>query len=177
MTLFKGGCLVKKIAYELCTKDVLEQLPKGAFMNVAYEGKENTMTIGWGNVGFMWAKPVFTAMVRYSRYTYELVDKAKEFTISVPLNGQLKEALGICGSKSGRDVDKFELCNLHKLEGQDVSSPMIEECDLHLECKVVYQQGMEADLLNDDIKAKKYSDGNYHVLYYGEILGVYKKEK
>lgn len=155
--------------------EVLNQLCKGAFFNTSCDGEDNTMTIAWGNIGFMWGKPVFTAMVRYSRHSYKLVESSKEFTVSFPLNGQLKEVLGVCGKESGRDGDKFEKCNLTKVAGVHVKSPMIEECDLHLECKVVYQQGMDAKTLQQDIIDAKYANGNYHELYYGEIVGIYEK--
>jgi flavin reductase (DIM6/NTAB) family NADH-FMN oxidoreductase RutF len=100
--------MYRKIEFSSSSKDLLQQLQKGAFLTVKLEDKVNTMTIAWGSLGFMWNKPVFIAMVRYSRYTYELIDKAEDFTISLPLQGQLKKALGLCGSKSGRDIDKIK---------------------------------------------------------------------
>jgi flavin reductase (DIM6/NTAB) family NADH-FMN oxidoreductase RutF len=133
------------------------------------------MTIAWGSLGFMWYKPVFTAMVRYSRYTYDLIEKAAYFTVSFPLNGQLKKELGICGTKSGKDMDKFGECNLTLKEGEAVKSPVIDECDLHIECKIVYKQPMDENAICQEIKDKAYENGNYHVLYYGEIVKAYIK--
>ena len=88
--------------------EILEQVGTAALVTTAAEGKVNTMTIGWGTLGVEWGKPLFTVFVRQSRYTKELLDKNGEFTINVPLKGtDRKQALGFCGSKSGRDVDKF----------------------------------------------------------------------
>ena len=51
---------------------ILKVLAKGAFLTTAAGGRHNTMTIGWGALGNIWGKPVFTVMVRHSRYTHEL---------------------------------------------------------------------------------------------------------
>lgn len=146
---------------------------KGAFLTVKDGDKVNTMTIGWANVGYQWRKPVFTVLVRKSRYTYELIDNAKEFTVSLPVNVDLKKELGICGTKSGRDIDKFKECNLTLKEGKVVNTPVIGECDMHYECKIVYKQEMDPNFLCEDIKNSSYKNGDYHVLYYGEIVDWY----
>jgi len=169
--------MYREINFTELSKELLDQLQKGAFLTVKAGEKVNTMTIAWGSLGFMWNKPIFTSMVRYSRYTYELIEKAEDFTVSFPLNGQLKQELGMCGTKSGRDVDKFKECNLTLKEGEAVKAPVIDECDLHIECKIVYKQPMDENATCEEIKDKAYSSGNYHVLYYGEILKAYIKEK
>ena len=167
--------MYKEINFTELSKELLDQLQKGAFLTVKAGDKVNTMTIAWGSLGFMWYKPMFTSMVRYSRYTYELIEKAEDFTVSFPLNGQLKQELGICGTKSGKDMDKFGECNLTLKEGEVVKSPIIDECDLHIECKIVYKQPMDENALCQEIKDKAYGSGNYHVLYYGEIVKAYVK--
>jgi len=159
------------------SKDVMEQLPKGAFLTVKGGGRTNTMTIGWGAIGFMWKRPIFTVMVRYSRHTYHLIDKADEFTVSFPLNEQLKDALNVCGTKSGRNIDKFGECGLKTEKGRVVDTPIISDCDMHVECRIVYRQGMDQNNLVDEIKGTCYPKEDYHVLYYGEILKAYKKIK
>ncbi|MGI6703028.1 MAG: flavin reductase family protein [Clostridia bacterium] len=155
--------------------EALEQLQRGAFLTVSDGERANTMTIAWGTIGFMWKKPVFMVMVRYSRYTHEIISKAGEFTVSFPLRGQLKDALNVCGTKSGRDIDKFKECSLKTEKGQAVDTPIISDCDIHVECKIVYKQGMDESSLADIIKESCYAGGDYHVLYYGEILRAYRK--
>ncbi|TCT15543.1 flavin reductase (DIM6/NTAB) family NADH-FMN oxidoreductase RutF [Natranaerovirga pectinivora] len=168
--------MLTEIPYNELSKEALEQLSKGAFLNVKGEDKENTMTIAWGTTGFIWGKPIFVVAVRYSRYTYDLINKSNEFTVSIPLNGQLKKELGVCGKESGRDKDKFKECNLTPVKGKNVASSMIEECDLHYECKVVYKQAMEPSAVDSAIDEKFYSNNNYHVMFYGEIVGCYTKK-
>lgn len=65
------------------------------------------MTIGWGGITFFWGKPIFIVPVRQSRYTFQLIDKAQEFTVSVPLEVDMRKALAYCGKNSGRDVNKY----------------------------------------------------------------------
>ncbi|WP_202709406.1 flavin reductase family protein [Sporosalibacterium faouarense] len=166
----------KDINFNEYSTEMLEQLKKGAFLTVKDGDKVNTMTIGWGNIGVVWGKPIFTVEVRYSRYTYELLENSKEFTVSIPLNKDLKEELGICGTKSGRDIDKFTECELTPEQGKVLSTPIVGECELHYECKVVYKQAMEPGTLSDEIKEKYYTNNDYHVLYYGEIVATYVKE-
>ncbi|WP_066637707.1 flavin reductase family protein [Desulfolucanica intricata] len=168
--------MIKNIKYNEYTKELLERLPKGVFLTVRDKEKLNTMTIGWGTVGYIWQKPIFVVSLRYSRYTYQLIEKAKEFTVSIPLNNDLNKALSICGTKSGKDINKFTECNLSADPGQVVSTPVIGECDLFYECKVVYQQAMEPALAAESIHKSCYSKGDFHVLYYGEIVASYIKE-
>lgn len=148
---------------------------QGAFLTVKSGEDVNTMTISWGNVGYEWQRPIFTVLVRKSRYTYNLIENADNFTVSIPLSKNLKNALAVCGSKSGRDIDKFKECNLTLEKSKNVDSPIIGECELHYECKIVYKQEMNPEFLSKDIVGSSYADGDYHTLYYGEIVETYIK--
>lgn len=146
---------------------------KGAFLTVKNGDKLNTMTISWGSVGFQWNAPVFMTLVRKSRYTHELIDNAEEFTISIPFDEELKKSLAFCGTKSGRDFNKFQECNLKVDDGKEVGTPVIANCGLIYECKIVYKQDMIPDLVDKDVDEKCYSDKDYHTMYYGEIVACY----
>jgi flavin reductase (DIM6/NTAB) family NADH-FMN oxidoreductase RutF len=153
---------------------LIEQLPKGVFLTTGDDNDKNTMTIGWATVGRIWNKPMVVVAVRYTRHTYELLEKTKEFTVSIPIDDKMKEELKFCGTKSGRDFDKFSECNLAYQKGKEVNVPALTGCKYHYECKVVYQQAMEPAALNDELKTRFYKGNNdYHVLYYGEIVANY----
>lgn len=166
---------MKRVKLNEISNELVEQLPKGAFLTVKSEGKVNTMTIGWGFCGIMWRKPTMIVAVRYSRYTNELIQKADDFTVSLPLTDNLKEALKYCGSKSGRDVDKIKECGLTLYPSLEVESPVIKECDLFLECKKVYSQPMDPNLIIEDNINKLYPTQDYHEIYYGDIKGIYRR--
>ena len=165
--------MIKEINFNDKLKEMLNQINKGAFLTVTDGEKTNTMTIGWSNVGIVWNKPIFMVAVRYSRYTYELMEKAKDFTVSIPLKNNLKKELSYCGTYSGKDVDKFKECNLKVKKGRKVDSPIIENCELHYECKIIYKQAMEPSTLNNSIKNQFYKNKDYHVFYFGEIIDCY----
>lgn len=153
----------------------LQQMPAGAFLTTRLGDKINTMTIGWGAVGFIWGHPVLIVAVRRSRHTYEIIDKSGEFTVSFPLGHNLKRELEICGTRSGRDIDKFQACTLTPQPGRKVETPVIGECLLHYECKVIYKQPMEPDLVRKDIDQRFYGNKDYHTIYYGKIVACYKQ--
>lgn len=159
---------MKQISFDQYAPQVLQQLPKGAFLTVSHGGRDNTMTIGWGSLGVIWGKPVFSVLVRPSRFTFGLLESSGEFTVSVPLT-DMSKALGICGSKSGRDIDKFAAAELQKMQGIKISTPVIGGAGLHYECKVLFKQPMNPALLDPAINAASYSSGDYHTIYYGLI--------
>jgi flavin reductase (DIM6/NTAB) family NADH-FMN oxidoreductase RutF len=134
------------------------------------------MTIGWGTVGVVWGKPYFTVLVRGSRHTYGLIEASDNFTVSIPTQGKLKEALATCGTKSGRDLDKFALCNLETIPGNKVASPLIKGCTLHYECVIRYKQALDPTQIETETAKKFYPKEDYHTVYYGEIVGTYLEE-
>lgn len=165
---------IKEVSFAQYLPQMIEQLPQGAFLTSAPEGRLNTMTIGWGNVGIIWSIPVFSVAVRYSRHTYSLLEDSDQFTVSVPLGQDMRDALMFCGTKSGRDYDKFKECNLIVQPGQVLKTPVIGQCKLHYECSIVYKQAMEPGLLQSELRNRFYSDNHdYHVLYYGKIVAAY----
>lgn len=152
---------------------VTDQLSKGAFLTVSDGSNINTMTIGWANIGIIWNKPVMMVMVRKSRHTYDIIKNAQDFTVSLPLNMDLKKALVYCGSYSGRDVDKIEASKLSLKKSNRVISPIISQCDMHYECKIVHSQDLAPENLDNNIKERFYINEDYHVLYFGEIMDSY----
>lgn len=165
-----------QIPYEEYASQFLNQLPRGAFLTVKAGENINTMTIGWGSIGFIWQKPIMMVMVRPSRYTYQLMEEAADFSVSLPLPGELKKDLAVAGSKSGRDIDKFKECKLTAKNAQEISSPIIGECNLIYECKPLFKQIMDPDQLSTEIREKFYANGDFHVIYYAEILACYTRE-
>lgn len=153
---------------------ILEQLPKGILLSTRADDKMDTMVIGWGTLGTDWGLPVFTVFVRQSRYTKVLLDKNPEFTINVPLkDADVRRIIGFCGTKSGRDYDKFKEMDLTVVPGEKVLAPAIAQFPITLECKVIYQQDQDAAAIPADIKKRYYPTGDYHTAYTGQIISAY----
>ena len=73
--------------------------------------------------------------IRPSRHSYEIIKQTKEFIINLP-DENLVWATDFCGTKSGKDMDKFQSANLTKEAGKMVAAPSIKECPINLECKL-----------------------------------------
>lgn len=164
---------MKQVTPASIANEINEKLPKGIFLNTKADGKVDTMIIGWGAVGNVWGKPVMMVMVRKSRYTKTLLDKSMEFTVSIPMH-DMRKAIGICGTKSGRDIDKFAEAALTAQPGQKIDTPVIADAGLHIECKVVYHQDMLPKNLDKVYTDRWYDDNDWHTLYYGEIVAAYR---
>ncbi len=151
---------------------IVPLIEKGAFLTVQSEAFLNTMTIGWGMMGLCWRKPVVMVAVRNSRYTFQLIEKTDNFTLSMP-SGNLRDEIFYCGTKSGRDVNKFQECGLNTRPAQKVSSPIIDTAGTHLECQLIYKSAMDPGSLSKDFNAL-YPEKDYHTLYFGEIMACYE---
>ena len=157
---------------------IMEHIDGGILLTTCAEGQVDTMTIGWGTVGVQWGRPIFIAFVRESRYTKQLLEKNGEFTVNIPLGQVDKNILGVCGTKSGRDMDKIAHLGLTLEEGQTVSVPAIKELPLTLECKVIYKQDQNPSAIFPEYDRRYYAkgtrnEGDYHTAYYGEITAAY----
>ncbi|MCL1980022.1 MAG: flavin reductase family protein [Proteobacteria bacterium] len=155
------------------TDQLMEQIKKGAFLTVRAGGAVNTMTIGWAAIGYIWQRPVLMVAVRDSRHTFTLMEQTDNFTVTIPLDPAYKQHLAYCGTKSGRDVDKFAACNLPVVEARLVDSPIIGGPGIHYECKVVYKSAMDPAHLAEAL-GSLYPHKDYHTLYFGEILACYE---
>lgn len=150
---------------------VMEQIRKGAFLTVQSGDDLNLMTIGWASIGFLWGRPMFSVMVRNSRFTYQLIENTSEFTVSVPMSDMSKQ-LEICGTKSGKTLDKFKECALEIFPGKKVHTPVINIPGIHFECKIVYKSPVDPKYLDESYK-NLYPNKDYHTIYYGEIANCY----
>lgn len=133
------------------------------------DGKVNTMTASWGAMGILWNMETVTVYIRQSRFTKEFVDESEYFTVSM-FDGHKKE-LSLLGTKSGRDGDKIAEAGFHTvmLDGQ----PAFEESKCILICRKVYKDDIRMEDMPEDVREKFYSDGDFHTMYIGQIVGCY----
>ena len=140
------------------------------------DGEPNVMTIGWGTIGSIWSRPVFLVLVRHSRYSYtRLEEAAGDFTVNVPPR-ELAEAVAHCGAVSGRNHDKFLETRLTPVPSRQVRPPIIQECVVHYECRTLHRNDMAPDTLAQAVADEFYAQGDYHRVYFGEIVAVYADE-
>ena len=82
--------------------------------------------------------PCVMVGIKPEKYTHSLIIDKKEFAINIPTKEQL-DKIQICGSISGKNVNKFEEAGLTSIKANKINSCIIEECPVNLECKVVYK--------------------------------------
>ena len=136
--------------------------------------KCNTMTASWGGLGVLWGVNCATCYARPQRYTKEFLDREEYFTLAV-LSEEKREVLRLCGSKSGRDVDKIAQCGLTVRASQEGKAPYFEEAELVLVCRKRYVQDMDPAQIPQDVKETYYAQQDYHTMYVGEIVEVLRK--
>ena len=142
---------------------------KWALLTSGDKDKFNTMTISWGGLGTLWNKPVATVYVRTSRYTHEFMDNNEYFTVSF-YPEDCKKALGVLGSKSGRDMDKMKDSGLTaKILDKTVT---FEEAEVTLVCKKLMKQPLEPSNMADDIAKQFYGTDAPHDMYIGEVVDI-----
>jgi len=163
-----------EIQYTDCFPQNMESMRSiGAFLLAETEDGVNTMTIGWATIGCVWGKSIMTVYVRPSRHTYQFIEKAEGFTVCFA-GEDMKEALDLCGTKSGRDLDKFAAAGLELVPARKVTGSVIAGSTMVYECRTVYQGPLNSKALDPGIVNDFYGSGDFHTVYYGEILACYK---
>lgn len=132
--------------------------------------KYNMMTASWGFAGEIWGNDSVVALIRPQRYTMEFVENSDYFTLS--FYGDEKAIHKVCGSKSGRDVDKTALTGLTPVFSDN--TVYFDEARLVLVCKKQYVGKLEAESFIDKEPLKWYND-DFHYMIIGKIEKVLVK--
>ncbi|MDR2424805.1 MAG: flavin reductase [Prevotellaceae bacterium] len=134
----------------------------------------NTMTASWGSMGYLWEKNVAIVFIRPQRYTKEFVDANSIFTLSF-YDDAYREALTICGTKSGRNTNKVQEAGLTPMATPE-GSVAFAEANMIFECRKLYAAPIDsAAFIDTAIVNKLYPNRDFHTVYIGEILNAYRK--
>ena len=136
------------------------------------ESGANAMTASWGGLGVLWNTPVATVYVRPQRYTFDLMEKSDRVSLCF-LGAEYKQALTLCGTKSGRDMDKLKECGLSAEEIDGV--PAISDSSVIMICKKLYADDLKEDKFIDREHLSHYK-GDFHRFYILEIEKILVKE-
>lgn len=99
-----------------------------------YQEKTNIMTAAWC-MPASHKPPMVAVSIGLTRFSHELILKAREFGINVP-NRTLLRQMWCCGTRSGKTKDKFALCGLTPVAGKHIEAPLIGECLGAIECRL-----------------------------------------
>lgn len=126
--------------------------------SISIDGKPNIMAAVWATpVSFN--PPYLAICIGKTRYSHDLIKETMEFALNFP-SAEMKDAVILCGSKSGKNTDKFKEAGLTQIKAKKIKVPLIKECLANIECKAV-----------------KEIDAGDHTIFVGEILSVQKNKK
>ena len=165
----------KEITPNEITKNPFEMIGKDwLLLTAGNEQSLNTMTVSWGGVGVLWGKNVVFTFIRPQRYTLEFIDREDYFTLS-GFGGDYKKELTLCGTATGRDIDKVEQTGLTPCFNTE--APYFEQAKTVLVCKKLYKQKIQPECFIDkSLDSTNYQAGDYHEVFVGEIVKVLVKE-
>ena len=128
----------------------------------------NMMTASWSFMGEMWGSHSVSVMVRPQRYTMKFIDENDYFTLS--FYGDKREIHKVCGSLSGRDVNKTEMTGLTPNFCE--KAPFFCEARLVIVCKKQYVGQLEEKCFTDKSQLSKWYKGDLHYNIIGKIEKV-----
>ena len=135
--------------------------PYTLITTVDRDGKPNIMGLSWWTIT-SWEPKLIAVSIGHPRHTHECIEHCKEFVLCFPSEEQ-KEGAWICGTKSGKDMDKLKEAGFKPVASKVVSPPIIEGSTVAYECKVV----------------NRVKTGD-HTLYIGKVVAIHgspEKEK
>jgi flavin reductase (DIM6/NTAB) family NADH-FMN oxidoreductase RutF len=120
------------------------------------KGKPNFATLG--DVGIMGIDPAIVYISSGSgHHTNRGILEHGTFSINFP-STRLLAVTDYCGTVSGHDVDKSQLFDV--FFGESGTAPMIQECPVNLECKVIKEFSIQ-----------------HRQIFVGEVLQAYVNEE
>lgn len=129
-----------------------------ALVSVHAGEHDNIITLSW--IGTVCSSPPVIGMgIRKNRHSYGMIVESGEFVVNIPDAERVREA-DFCGTRSGKDTDKFDKTGFTKEEGKVVKAPLIKECPLNLECTLI-----------------KSIELGSHTLFLGEVVGTHIDER
>jgi flavin reductase (DIM6/NTAB) family NADH-FMN oxidoreductase RutF len=132
--------------------------PAALITCVGRDGKPNIITLG--EVAMVSLRPTRVSVgTRPATYSNALIKATGEFVINFP-TVDIIDKVDFCGTRSGRDVDKFAETGLTPEPAIHVKPPLIKECPVNLECKVIGVLSLGS-----------------HDLFIGDVLAMHAEEE
>jgi flavin reductase (DIM6/NTAB) family NADH-FMN oxidoreductase RutF len=104
-------------------------------VSTAREGRANIMTMSWHTM-LEFEPPLVGCVISSRNFTFDIVKATKQCVINIPTVELSKKVVG-CGNTSGRTVDKFKEFGLTPAVASSINAPLIDECYVNLECRVI----------------------------------------
>lgn len=141
------------------SKAIAKKYPEQVVFAVSMDaaGRPNIIVLGWA-MPTSGLPPMWAISVGHPRYSHQTISESGEFVLCFPNSGMVKQML-VCGTKSGRDIDKIKETGLKTQPAKWVKPPLIAGCLACFECKV------KGSLVTGD-----------HTVFAAEVLASYIEE-
>jgi flavin reductase (DIM6/NTAB) family NADH-FMN oxidoreductase RutF len=172
----KASNKFKKVEVESLNENVFKIIGEDWMLITAGKIDDfNMMTASWGTMGILWNKPIAICFIRPQRYTYNFAEKYDYYTLSF-FEEKHRKILQICGSRSGRNINKVEATGLKPME-TDMGNICYEQSRLFLECRKLYFNDLTPEnFIIPEIAHQNYPTRDFHRFYIAEIVNCYKQK-
>lgn len=109
------------------------------------DGKPNFMTAAWGGIA-NGEPPMISIAIRHVRHTLKGIKQNMTLSVNIPSTDMVVET-DYCGITSGTKSDKAKDCNFKVFYGKLETAPLVEQCPVNLECKVVHMLDLGSHVL------------------------------
>ena len=121
------------------------------------KGKPNYLAIAWCSI-VHGSPPIIAVALRKTRYTSIGIKENQTFSVNIPSSTMVAK-VDYVGLVSGHKTDKSQIFTT--FYGTLETAPMIEECPINLECKLLQTLDF----------------GHSHEVFFGEIVEVYANKE
>jgi len=104
-------------------------------VTTARGGRPNVMTMSW-HMMLDFEPPTVACVISNRNFTFDILRESQECVINIP-TVELAKKVVACGNATGRVIDKFKKFHLTALPAARVAAPLISECYVNLECRVI----------------------------------------
>ena len=101
-----------------------------------FDKKPNFMAVAWGSIA-NGEPPMISVAIRRTRHTLKGIRQNSTFSVNIPSADMVRE-VDYCGITSGSSVNKVEVCRFKVFYCKLGNAPLIEQCPINLECKVMH---------------------------------------
>ncbi len=116
-------------------KSILQPMPKVIVSCRDKNGRDNALVVGYcGNCSY--DPPMLMVGIVPSRYSYHIIKETGCFVVNIATK-DVQDMYECVGRESGKDVDKFKKMNINTEDGKVVNAPVLKDCPINIECKVV----------------------------------------
>ena len=85
--------------------------------------------------------PALGISLKKDRYTLKLIRETQEFAVNIPDSKKFVQ-VDYCGITNGKRCDKFKDTGFTRIDSSKIKVPIIKECPLNIECKVIKEVDM-----------------------------------